>query len=495
VSRGGAGGAAPAGEAAPPADRRAAALPLAEEVGDLEPAPPPAEATLDSLPPGSINRQVFILALPMLGEQVGNFLVGFVDTWLAGRVSKEATAAVGTASYMGWFVMLAVALVGTGAGALVARCFGARDTRTANRALHQSLMMALGVGVVMSALIYLAATPLAAWLGRTPEASRLLSQYLRVDCAGYTMFSLLLIGSAVVRAAGDTRTPMAIMIIVNVFNAFVSAALVFGWFGPRLGVLGIALGTVAARSLGGLLMLLVLAGGVRGLRLRRDLLCFDLPVTRRILRVGIPAAGDSGLMWVAQMAFISVVAFSGAGETATANYAAHMIAIRMEAISFLPAVAWMTAAATLVGQYLGAHMPARAAASGHRAALQCALLTGVIGVIFYLLAGPIYAFMSDDAAVRSAGVGPFRIMAFFQPILGVAIIYIGALRGAGDTRTTMLFSLIGGVLLRVPVAWLFGVHLSGGLLGCWIGMWCDNVFKFLAGGARFLHGGWSRIRV
>jgi Na+-driven multidrug efflux pump len=216
---------------------------------------------------------------------------------------------------------------------------------------------------------------------------------------------------------------------------------------------------------------------------------------RRILRIGVPAAADAGLMWVAQMAFITIVSYSGAGALADANYAAHMIAMRMEAISFLPAVAWMTAASTLVGQYLGAGQPALAARSGHRAALQASVLTGLVGVAFFVLADAIYAFMSNDPLVRQIGGRAFRYIAFVQPLLGMAIVYIGALRGAGDVRATLLFSVVGGLLLRVPGAWFFGVYMGWGLLGCWLGMWLDNIAKFACGLARFRHGGWQRVRV
>lgn len=468
---------------------------VSDGIGLLEEEPALAEGHLESLPRGSINRQVFILALPMLGEQFGTFMVSFTDAWLAGRVSKEATAAVGAGGYMGWFVSLALSLVGTGAAALVARSFGARDASVAKRGLHQALMLSAVLGLLVTAAGYFG-SPALAWIFHlTPEASALMIRYIRIDCMGYALFSVFLVGSGMIRAGGDTRTPMMIMIAVNAVNMFVSAALVFGWFGPKLGVTGIATGTVVARAIGGVLMLVVLGRGVRGLRLERRLLVYDADVMRRILNIGLPAAADTGLLWVAQMAFITAVSHSGKGAYAVANFAAHTVALRMEAISFLPAVAWMTAASTMVGQYLGAKRPDDAARSGHRAALQCAVLTGLIGVFFFAFARPIFGFMSNDPLVVEVGAPAFRLMAFVQPLLGMAIVYIGALRGAGDTRTTLMFQIIGGILLRVPFAWLFGVYMGGGLLGCWIGMWMDNVAKFLLGWLRFLHGGWKRVKV
>lgn len=474
---------------------REGAIAVADGAGLLEEQAPLGERHLEALPRGSINRQVFILALPMLGEQFGNFMVTFVDTWLAGRVAKEATAAVGAGGYMGWFVSLALSLVGTGAAALVARCFGSGDQRTARRGLHQAIMLSAVLGVMVTIVGYFGAPLLTMLFGLTERADVMLVRYVRIDSFGYALFSMFLVGSGVIRAAGDTRTPMMIMIAVNAVNIIVSSALVFGWFGPPLGVSGIATGTVVARCLGGALMIAVLLRGVRGLRLERHLFTYDRAVMRRILKVGLPAAGDTGLLWIAHMAFITAVSYSGTGAYADANFAAHTIALRMEAITFLPAVAWMTAASTMVGQYLGASRPDDAARAGHRAALQTAGLTTIIGALFVIYAEPIFAFMSDDPLVRQVGAPAFRLMGFVQPFLGMAIVYVGALRGAGDTRTTLMFQIFGGILLRVPFAWLFGVYMHGGLLGCWIGMWMDNFAKFFCGWLRFLHGGWKKLKV
>lgn len=450
---------------------------------------------LASLPPGPVGWQVLVLALPMLGEQFFNFLVGLVDTWLAGHISMEATVAVGTASYLGWFVSLIASLIGTGAQALVARSFGARDLATANRAAHQSLNLAISLGIATSLLVYFSAPALAMWLCQTAESREMAEGFLRIDALGHALYAVVLVCGGVMRAAGDTHTPMRIQIFVNIVNAAIASGFVFGWFGSNLGVYGIAVATVMARSIGGILMVITLFGGVRGLKLRWRGLRPDWPILARMLRVGLPAGADAGMMWIAQMVFIKIVSASGTGAQSTANFAAHMIAMRMEAISYLPAVAWMTAAATLVGQYLGAGRPEQAARAGHVAALQAAGLTSVVGVAFFVLAEVIYEAMSQEPAVRDVGVPAFRLLALIQPVLAMAIVYIGALRGAGDTRATMLFALIGGIALRIPIAYVGAIVLGGGLVGAWIGMWADNIAKFCLGLGRFLHGGWKRTRV
>lgn len=472
-------------------------VPLARTASD-DPPPGPSDLPprIASLPGGSVNVQLLILALPILGEQLGNFLVGFVDTFLAGHVSKEATAAVGIGAYTGWFVSLAFSLVGTGTTALVARSFGRGDTRTANEVLHQSLLLGLVLGLALSCLVYAGAPRFAAFLSRTDEAQALITHYIRIDALGYWVFCLYVIAGSALRAAGDMRTPMLVMLALNVVNAGVSATLVFGWLGlPEMGVTGIAIGTVVARYFGALVMLLVLLRELRGLRIRASLLRWKGDMIARILRIGVPAAGDAGVMWLAQVIFIWCVAESAIGVVSTAQVAAHVIAIRMEAISFLPAVAWMTAATTAVGQYLGAGHPHWAERFGHRAALQAGMVTSLVGVGFWFGADWIYRMMSDDPLVIGIGAPAFRVMAYIQPILGMAIVYVGALRGVGDTRFMFWLQVLGGIVLRAAGAYLFGVVLEGGLIGCWCGMWLDNICKFVGGWLRFRHGGWKRIEV
>lgn len=454
-----------------------------------------AAAASSLLPAGSLASQLIWLALPMLGEQLLNFLVGLVDTLLAGQISKEATAAVGAANYLNWIVMLAFSLVGVGASALVSRALGAGDARTANRALHQAMILAAILGVGVCGVTFFLSPQFARFLTQTERAYGPTVEFSRIIAFTYVLGSINLIGSGVLRAAGDTRTPLTIMTVVNIVNVVGSLLLVRPEFGLQWGVAGIATGALVARCVGGVLMLLVLANGRGLLRLRTSELRNDWDVMRRILRVGLPAAADTGVMSVAQLLFIRIIAQSDQGDAATANFAAHIIGVEMEAISYMPAFAWGTAAATLVGQYLGAGQPDRSARAGRIALLQGAALGLLNCTIFVTCARPIFALMTNDPAVIEVGVPAFRLLGFAQPFLCTAIIAITALRGAGDTRTTAVMSIIGGLFLRVPVAYFGAIYLHGGLIGAWCGMWSDNLAKCALGVTRFLRGDWKRIRV
>jgi Na+-driven multidrug efflux pump len=219
---------------------------------------------------------------------------------------------------------------------------------------------------------------------------------------------------------------------------------------------------------------------------------------RRILNVGIPAGLDGTLLWLGQFAFLNIISRLATGPEQAATIAAHFVGIRVESLSYLPAFAWATAAATLVGQSLGAGDVSRARKSGHLAAAQSAGLCFLMGVVFFLFAPQIYAAFNsseDRQRVLEIGVPAMRLMAFFQVPQALMIVYINALRGAGDTRFPMLFTMAGMLCLRLPLAYLFGVVLQGGLIGAWVGMFADVTVRCVLSTARFAGGKWERMRI
>ena len=447
-------------------------------------------------PQGGLRGEILLLALPVLGEQLLIYCVGLFDTFLAGRISTEATSAIGVAAYVSWLGSLLFSLVAIGTTALVARHWGARDFLGANRFFNQSLPLAAAVGVVTAALIWSVA-PLIAYLqDMEGETFRIVVRYLRIDACGYVFWSFSVVAAAALRGTGDTRSPMLLLGIVNILNIVVSTTLVFGYGGiAPWGVDGIVAGTVVARTCGGLLMLAALVRGRSGLKIQRADVWPRLYEVRRILRIGIPGAADGGLTWFGHFLFLMIIAQLAKGELKDAIFAAHVIGIQVEALTYLPATAWGTAAATLIGQSLGAQQPERAMRAGHQAVAQGCLLAFCASITYFLGAPAIYGLMHTSPQVHEIGVPALRFLALFQVPLALGIIYVQALRGAGDTRYPMLFSICGVLLVRVPLAYLCGIVLQGGLLGAWIGMCADNSLRALLAAVRFTRGKWLRIQV
>ncbi|HLJ11133.1 MAG TPA: MATE family efflux transporter [Planctomycetaceae bacterium] len=452
-----------------------------------------------SLDKHALRGRVLSLALPALGEQLLNFCVSLFDTYLAGQVSTAHhevgvyTTTVGIASYISWLATLVFALVGTGTTALVARARGAGDFDEANRLANRSLTLAGALGLAVFAMLVILAPFYAQMQQLHGESYRVAVRFLRIDAVGQVFFCYCLIGSAALRGTGDMRTPMFVLGVVNVLNMILSSTLVFG-LGPieKWGIDGIVTGTVTARICGGLLMLGVLSRGVHDLKLRIAYLVPEMRDIRRILRIGGPAAVDGILMWSGQWLFLMIISRLGDGSQEMAFTAAHMIGMEAEALTYLPATAWGYAAATLTGLSLGARDPARARSLGNEAARQC-VVVAIAGALVYLFgAHLIYGVMTAEPAVRAIGIPALRFLSWYQIPLAVMIVYIHAIRGAGDTRTVMVINVVGVIGIRLPVAYFFGIVCSGGLIGAWSGMCVDVVLRMIAATIYYRRGRWSR---
>jgi putative MATE family efflux protein len=443
---------------------------------------------------GNPRTTILFLALPVLAEQFLNFLVGFVDTLLSGRISMAATSAIGAAAYVNWLAELIFSLVATGTTALVARHWGAGQKDSASRIATSSISLALGMGVVAAAALYLIAPVFGEFLKLESSSSELLVRYIRLSCFGQAFTSVLLIGSAALRGSGNMRAPMWILGLVSILNVLFSSALAFG-VGPlpAYGMDGIAVGTVAARFAGFVLMLWLLVRGSAGLSAKPTWASItDFAAIGRVLRIGVPAAADSILMWSGHFLFLRVVAGLGTGLKGEAIFAAHIVGIQIEAINYLPAWAWGTAAATMIGQCLGAGRPDRARLGGHEAMLQSCVMAAIVMVTFYFGAEFIYDLMHEDPAVAVVGVPAIRVLALFEIPLSIVIVYAVGIRGAGETVAPMLINAFGIFLIRLPVGYWLGVEKELGLVGAWGAMGADITARAIAITLYFRYGKWDQ---
>jgi Na+-driven multidrug efflux pump len=272
-----------------------------------------------------------------------------------------------------------------------------------------------------------------------------------------------------------------------------------------MGFRGIALGTGLSHTVGGLVVLAVLARGRAGLRLRWRDLRPDLALSRRLLRISVPAGLDSLSVVAGQLWFLSII--NRLGDAAAT---AHGIAIGWEALAYQSGAAFGTAAMTLVGQNLGARRPRQAARSGWTAfALGCGVMS-FMGAVFYTLAPQMFALFCPNpvqAEVITLGVPVLRLVAFAMPVFACTQIFTSALRGAGDTRVPLLFTWTGFLGIRIPLAYALtadsldlgalGVWPGGGLglFGAWLAMFADLQVRGAFFLARFASGRWQALRV
>jgi putative MATE family efflux protein len=406
-------------------------------------------------------------------------------------------AAQTTAGYLAWLITCFTIFVTVGSTALVARFVGARDGPAAVHAANQSLTLAVLFGLVGTAAGLLTVEAVVRLLGLTGAAAEFGAAYLRPIYALLVFQVVEAAGIACLVGAGDTRTGLFVRGGVAVLNL----PLAWGLF-HAVGFTGIALGTAISHTLGAVAVLLVLARGRAGLKLRLSQLWPDWPLQRRLLRVSLPAGADSMSAALCQLWFLTLI--NALGDVAAT---AHGIALRWEGLGYQSGAAFGTAAMALVGQNLGAGRPNRAARGGWTA---CWLGLGVMcamGVLFFALAPPMFRLFApnpEQQDVVALGVPVLRLVAFAMPAEACAIIFTYALRGAGDTRVPVLFTWVGFLGVRIPLAyWLTQpeVHLGpfgtwhGGLFGAWLAMFADLMVRggFFLG--RFAGGRWQRVRV
>ncbi len=406
--------------------------------------------------PTTLRRSVLLLALPAVGEQVLNTLVGLADTFLVGNLSAQAAtrlgyssatalAGVGLANQMVWLVTVLFMAVSVGSTALIARSRGAADMQAANRALRQSMIVGLAMGVAATLLGTLFAAPFMQILGAGPDVLPRSVTFLHIAALTFAPAALLFIGTAALRGAGDTRTPLYVMLGVNAVNILISWLLVNGNLGaPTLGVTGSAIGAAVARGGGGLVLIGVLLRGRSGLKLSLDLRP-EWDVLRRIVRIGLPSGGEQ-------------LVFQGA------------LLIFVRFITGLGTVAY------------------------YEALLQGGLMMTVLGVIMVLFPHQLIGLFAADPSVAEAGAAPMRIAGLFQPLLALNFVMSGGLRGAGDTRWPLYTKIISTWGVRLPLVLLL-LHLGLGLTGAWIAMSSDFLVQGILALWRFHKGAWKTMRV
>ncbi|MBC03942.1 MAG: hypothetical protein CMJ34_11675 [Phycisphaerae bacterium] len=468
----------------------------------------------------SMWAAIGILAIPVLFQQTLTAFVGLVDKMLSGSLPESivvpAMDGIGIGSFVGWFVSIALGGLGLGGQALIARAMGRGDRTEAHRGLGTTLALGAGWASLVGMAMWFLVEPLARATDLTPEASRYAIQYVRVMAVAMPFSGVMMVGSMCLFGAGETLKPSVIAAMVNVIN-LVASWLLSGIelrIGDALvpnpstvdpaawGVMGIAGGTAVSWAFGAAATLWVLGRGVKDLRLEWRRLIPDPGISWRVVRVGIPSFLEGLSMWAVSLfvlAFIGEIAMRGAIDDPTlvdgGLVGAHIITVQWEAFSFLPGFAMGTAAGALAGQYLGASNPRMARRAVGACTVVGVLIMTLMGVGFMTLGRPLTSIISDNP-VHLEEVPPLLfICGTVQAFFALSMVIRQGLRGVGDTRWTLFITTASSYGLRLPACWFLGVHLDWGLPGIWIGLMGEIVVRGLLFLARFLHGGWAKVRV
>jgi putative MATE family efflux protein len=453
--------------------------------------PSVSKAGLNLLSERSVSHTVWALALPSMVAALVQTANSFLDRMFVGALGSAALAAVGVGGQL-IFLMMALAMaVSMGSTAIVARMAGAGDMTNLQRAARQSLGIALGLGLVMTALSYIVLPLMLHWYELAPDTRRLTRQFLLLAMGGLPGMFLMMGLMGTFRGLGDTRSPMIASIAATCAHILGDWVLIFGRFGlPEMGVRGAGLAMALSMWVGaGTLWLVQRTGGHRRLAVP------EVPHKRwlwRILRVGLPASMRTFIYSTSSMAFTMLLARTQAG---TAAVAALPIGLTAESIAFMPGFAFAIAASALVGQALGAQNERLAERFGWVAAWQACAVMSATAAVFFIWAEPFARWFTRDPQVMDLAVAYLRINALSEPLLAFGIVLAGALQGAGDSLKAMLGTFITQWVVRLPLAYLLIFTLGLDAPGAWWAMSLSSLFNGLLFIALFRHGGWKRVRV
>ena len=410
---------------------------------------------------GALGRAIFLLAVPMVVEMSMESLFAVVDVFFVGRLGPTAVAVVGMTESL----MIVVYTLGfglsIGATATVARRIGEGDADGAARAAVQVVVLGAAVSGTLGLVGALFAPQLLALMGAAPDVIAAGTGYARVLLGGSATAFLLFVINATFRGAGDPAVAMRVLIIANTLNMVLDPLFIFG-IGPfpELGVTGAAVATTIGRATGLLVALRLMGRGAGHLRVRAEQLRIELRTMWGILRLSTAGTFQTAIGTMSWMAMIKVA--SAFGSTAMAGYT---IAIRLAIFAFMPAFGLGGAAATLVGQSLGAGKPERAEEAVRVATRYDVLFMATLGLVFGVLAHPIVGIFTDDPAAATVAVSGLRIMALGFPLFGAGMVLEQAFNGAGDTWTPTWINLIVYWMIQIPLAWLlartFGLGVAG----------------------------------
>ena len=447
----------------------------------------------------SLPRQVFVLAMWPLLEQVLAFFVGLTDLLISGRMAEgvhrvAVLDAMGLGGYVAWFFNILQGAVATGVMALVSRSIGARDAKLANQALGQGLWLGIAAGFGSLILLQAGITLLIRWIGLSPEAAVQAEKFLRVLALSGPFSGALFAVNSALRGSGDTRTPFLAMIVVNLVNMALSWTFVFAPapFGGH-GIAGIASGTVCGWIAGLLVSVLLVGRGKKdGLHWSRESLRPHAETLKRIIRVGAPQSLEIAMMWLIHAFGIKVIA----GLKDEGALGAHILAIRVESMSFLPGFAIATAAAALAGQYLGAGSRGMAVRAVRLCWGSAVLLMSAMGVFFVFGREMLIGWMAPDSELHLRLAAPLLVVcALAQPFFATCIILKTSMRGAGATHIVMRWSFGSMIFYRVIVLWTLGHFGVATLTLVWIVLSLDLFTQALIFARLHFRGKWLDARV
>jgi len=440
---------------------------------------------------GSIRKAVILLAIPMILEMMMESVFAVVDIFFVGRLGKDAVSTVGlTESVLTLVYSLAIGL-SMAATAMVARRIGEKNPLEAGKAGMQAVILALIMTVVISVCGVFFARDILELMGAPPEVIKVGVPYTRIMFGGSIVIILLFLINGIFRGAGDASIAMRSLWIANICNIILCPTLIYGvgpWDG--FGLTGAALATTIGRGIGVTYQLFHLFSGRRIIKIKTEHLVPDWGIIKALFNIA----------WTATLQFLIgsaswIVLAKLMSRFGSASIAGYTVAIRIIMVFLLPAWGMSNAAATLVGQNLGAGQPERAEQSVWKTAKYNAIFMTIVSVIFLLASKPIVTILNDDIQVVAVATEALRIISLGYIFYGVGMVITNSFNGAGDTKTPTWINLIGFWAFQIPMAYLLAITFSLGAKGIFFAIIITETMITIAGIIIFRRGKWKLVKI
>lgn len=440
---------------------------------------------------GSLTKNIWILAIPMILEMVMQSTFNVVDMFWVGKLGPEAIAGVSMSAIL-LMVLFSLAVgVSVAGGAMVARRVGENRVDKTGDVVFQAIVLCLLLSIFWGALGWYFAPEMLKLLGARQGILLMGTGYLRISFLGCAAVIFLFVINSIFRGAGHALEAMNILGLTNLINIIIDPFLIFGWWiFPELGVEGAAYGTVIARGIGVIVQFYLLFS--RKLRIYLSTSNFRLrpKIISLMTRLAVPGSLQLLLRMLAALVIMRLVAFYG-----TYAVAAYGIGLTVFRFVLLPSFGLGNAAATLVGQNLGADAPDRAEKSAWYAAAYNMLLMGFFAILFFSLARYIVMIFNAHPEVVSLGIKCVRIFSFSFVFVGIGTVIYRSLMGAGDTVTPMVINAFTLWIVQIPLARYLSNALDYKAVGIWYAIFIANFLATVLSVAWFKTGRWKHKKI
>lgn len=440
---------------------------------------------------GSINRAIFLLAIPMILEMVMESLFAIVDIYFVNKIGIEASSTV-VLTEASLTILYSVAWgLSIGVTALVARRAGEKNFKAASNIAAQAIIVGLFLSVIVSVIGFIFPKEILILMGASEKVAQENYLFTQIMLTGNIVIVLLFINNAIFRGAGNASIAMRVLILANVINIVLDPLLILG-IGPfpKMGVVGAAVATTTGRAIAVLLQFYYLFNGKSLIKLTTRQFVIQFNLIRSILNT---SAGGMFQFIIGSCSWIFLAMIIA--ESGTAAVSGYGTAIRICIFTILPAWGLANAAATLVGQNLGANQPERAERSVWRTAFITFCFFAVVAVIFFLFGEPLMRFFTNDEAAIAAGTECLHILAIGYVFFAYGMIISQAFNGAGDTRTPTYINLFVFWILQIPLAWILAKYLQMGPTGVYIAIGVSETVLAIISIIIFRKGKWKLVKV